>query len=84
MDAFFLTQNMEGVELVDFKAKAGYRVLYNGDIVGLDDDGNPTTEPFTGYVFDEHIKLAAELRAEDGIERKLRQPRILKSEKWPQ
>lgn len=65
-------------------AKTGYRVLYNGDIVGLDDEGNPTSEPFEGYISDEHRLLAEELKAEDEIERRLRPPRVLKSGKWPQ
>jgi hypothetical protein len=63
-------------------AKTGYRVLANGDIVGLDDDGNPTDEPFTGYVSDEHQKIAEARKA--AIERRLLPPRILKSGKWPQ
>ena len=63
-------------------SKTGYRVLGNGDIVGLDDEGNPMSEPFTGYVSDEHFLLAEELKAE--IERRLRPPRVLKSGKWPQ
>jgi hypothetical protein len=40
--------------------KTGYRVLDNGDIVGLDDHGNPTSKPFKGYVSDEHFEIATE------------------------
>ena len=82
MKAFFATQNMEGVQFVDVKAKTGYCVLDNGEIVGLDDDGKPTSEPFAGYVSDEHCAIA-EARQAKAEACKL-PPRVLKSEKWPQ
>ena len=62
-------------------AKTGYRVLDNGDIVGLDDQGEPTTQPFTGYVADEHLRVAEEFKAREA--RKRLPPRVLKRERLP-
>lgn len=81
MNAFFANAGLEAGR-VQIIAKNGYSVLDNGDIVGLDDDGNPTDEPFTGYVSDEHQKIAEVRKA--AIVRRKQPPRVLKSGKWPQ
>lgn len=63
MREFFYQYGIEDGDLFKIRVKTGYVILDNGDIVSLDNDGNPTHELYTGYVCDEHRAIASDRKS---------------------